>query len=104
MGRKAEVPTLFVSTKRLLNLIESSIYCFSMLEIRETPNFLEIQDDPEIICPDSDLWDGIFWLEACLAVSRCVGFFQLGTVMEGVREEAYRAGVLFANPLATTRR
>jgi hypothetical protein len=61
-------------------------YSYSSLE--------ELDDEEE--CPDRALWDGIFWLEACLAVSRSVEWFQLDTIMEGVREEAFRAGILFA--------
>jgi hypothetical protein len=45
------------------------------------------------------LWDGMFWLEATTAMVWSVEWFQLGTVVEGVREEAFRAGLwLAANP------
>ena len=42
------------------------------------------------------LWDGIFWLEACRSISRSVTWFRLSSLVEGVREEAYRAGMWFA--------
>ena len=41
---------------------------------------------------DAALWDGVFWLEATMAMVRSVEWFKLGTVVEGVREEAFRAG------------
>ena len=47
---------------------------------------------------DQTLWDGIFWLEACMAVCKSVECFQLGTIMEGVREEAFKAGILVVPP------
>jgi hypothetical protein len=58
----------------------------------------EIDNDEEIEEEYSEmaLWDGIFWLEACRSMSRSVGWFQLLSVVEGVREEAYRAGMWFA--------
>ena len=44
---------------------------------------------------DRVLWDGIFWFEACLAVRRSMDWFQLNTIIDGVREEALvRAGIL----------
>ena len=42
------------------------------------------------------LWDGIFWLEATRSISRSVSWFRLSSLVEGVREEAYRAGMWFA--------
>jgi hypothetical protein len=44
------------------------------------------------------LWDGVFWLEATMAMVRSVEWFQLGTIVEGVREEAFRAGIWLASP------
>ena len=52
--------------------------------------------DTDMECPDRALWEGIFWMEACIAVSRPVEWLQLNTFMEGVREIAYEAGALFA--------
>ena len=44
---------------------------------------------------DRVLWDGIFWFEACLAVRRSVDWFQINSIIDGVREEAlFRAGVI----------
>ena len=44
---------------------------------------------------DRVLWDGIFWLEAFYAVRRSVDWFQLNSIIDGVREEAlFRAGII----------
>jgi hypothetical protein len=59
----------------------------------------EMENDDEEVEEEYNemaLWDGIFWLEACRSMSRSVGWFQLLSVVEGVREEAYRAGMWFA--------
>jgi hypothetical protein len=56
----------------------------------------EIVDESLRECPDRVLWDGIFWMEACLAVRRSVDWFQLNTIIDEVREEAFRAGIVVA--------
>lgn len=65
-----------------------------MMMMMEEDNASTLEEE----CPDRALWDGIFWLEACLAFSRSVEWFQLTTLVAGVREEAFRAGIMFANP------
>jgi hypothetical protein len=54
--------------------------------------------EEEEACLERALWDGVFWLEARKAMVRSVEWFQLGTIVEGVREEAFRAGIWLANP------
>jgi hypothetical protein len=59
-------------------------------------SYLDEDEDPSL--EERALWDGLFWLEATMAIARSVEWFQLGTVVEGVREEAFRAGIWLANP------
>ena len=74
---------------------------------REDNHYYRNQSDEGVYYSDDDLlleeeanelalWDGIFWLEACRSISRSVTFFHLSSLVEGVREEAYRAGMWFA--------
>jgi hypothetical protein len=58
--------------------------------------FDDEDEDPSL--EERALWDGLFWLEATMAMVRSVEWLQLGTVVEGVREEAFRAGIWLANP------
>jgi hypothetical protein len=60
---------------------------------------LSLLDEEEDACLEEQaLWDGLFWLEATVAMVRSVEWFQLGTIADAVREEAFRAGIWLANP------
>lgn len=61
----------------------------SVLSIGESSQSSESPDE-------TALWDGIFWLEACMAIAKPVEWLKLNTVMDGVREEAFKAGVFIA--------
>jgi hypothetical protein len=69
---------------------------FNVIVNHSNDSSMENDEQDEEEYGEMALWDGIFWLEACRSISRSVGWFQLLSVVEGVREEAYRAGMWFA--------